>query len=212
MSTCPLLRILKIKKDQKEINFTHFVLTLRVPHTISSLSNFYLPQTFSSSSLSFSNFFSFFPWITHTQRHGEHQIFIFISLFLTHTEHHLSHFTYVLTFFTKLYLCVSDSNIQICELFIIFYDSSSVTAKNASVEPSFFWSKWFKWKGQRQARLSNNRSFEQDLMFLVVEWPRYVKYLFLLNFRLFSSFSMKKKNHLFGSFLLDLEFWSRFCL
>jgi len=100
------------KINQKQNNLTHFVLTLCIPHRISSLSNFSLSQTslasslsssnlfivfslslsfsnlFRASSLSFSNLFSFFLcfWITHTQHHGEHQIFSFISLSFSLTQ------------------------------------------------------------------------------------------------------------------------------
>jgi len=43
---------------------------------------------------------------------------------------------------------------------------------------TFFWSKWLRWKGRRETRLSNSGSFEQDLIFFVAEWSRYVKYFF----------------------------------
>jgi len=44
--------------------------------------------------------------------------------------------------------------------------------------------------GQKQD--SEEQNCEQDLIFFVAEWQWYVKFWFLLNFRLFLSFSMKK--------------------
>jgi len=43
-----------------------------------------------------------------------------------------------------------------------------------------------------QARLWNIRNFAQDLIFFVVEWKWYVKFIFLLSFQLFSAFSSKE--------------------
>jgi len=92
-------------------------------------------------------------------------------------------------------------------LFLLNYQlfsTFSMKKNNHLFHPTLFWSKWLKWKGRRQARLSNSISFEQDLIFLVAEWQWYVKYLFLLNFRLFSSFSMKQKSSFYSCFYLTI--------
>jgi len=81
-----------------------------------------------------------------------------------------------------------------------------------TLNQTLFWSKWLKWKCRRQPRLSNSGIFEQDLIFYVTEWKLYVKYSLLLNFRLFSTFTMKKKSS-FLFLLLSNWFlrWTKLC-
>jgi len=142
MTTCPLLRILKIKKKK---SISHILFSLSVSHT-----QYHLFQT----SLSFSNLFNFFfvffksfrSLLSLSQTSSELLLslsqtslaFSSVSGSLTHntmanTKSSALSLSFSFTqntiflilhtsspFFTRLHLCVSNSNIQICELFFSF--------------------------------------------------------------------------------------------